>query len=165
MYKGRNIIGPRNSRTPRGRNTIGLLSRMSEHQLHPKDRDLSTHASTVEKLDTFFESACGGCYPRIPMRRPKAYSPGQGGLGRPNPDGPRQDYLLRKTTGSVQRCRDRIRSSLSSRDTVVIQLGLLPCKPTRTSSCNPAPRVYKGSRGTSLEHPRSDLIRQDTKRL
>src|SRR6266540_7068917 len=57
MYKGRNIIGPRNSRTPRGRNTIGLLSRMSEHQLHPKDRDLSTHVSTVEKLDTFFESA------------------------------------------------------------------------------------------------------------
>src|SRR6266508_5706665 len=57
MYKGRNIIGPRNSKTPRGRNTIGLLSRMSEHQLHPKDRDLSTHASTVEKLDTFFESA------------------------------------------------------------------------------------------------------------
>src|SRR5438105_15018621 len=57
MYRGRNIIGPRNSRTPRGRNTIGLLSRISEHQLHPKDRDPSTHASTVEKLDTFFGSA------------------------------------------------------------------------------------------------------------
>src|SRR6266542_636653 len=103
-------------------------------------------------------TVCGGCYPRIPMRRPKAYLPGQGGSGRPNPDGPQQDYLLCKTTGSFQRCRDRIRSSLSSRDTVVIQLGLLPCKPTRTPSCNPAPRVYKGSRGTSLEHPRSDLI-------
>src|SRR6266540_348735 len=112
-----------------------------------------------------FGGYCGGCYPRIPMRRPKAYSPGQGGSGRSNPDGPRQDYLLRKTTGSFPQCRDRIRSSLSSRDTVVIQLGLLPCKPTRTPSCNPAPRVYKGSRGTSLEHPRSDLIRQDTKRL
>src|SRR5438128_5917878 len=74
----------------------------------------------------------------------------QGGSGRPNPDGPRYDYLLRKTTGSFQRCRDRIRSSLSSRDTVVIQLGLLPCKPTRTPPCNPVPRVYKGSRGTSL---------------
>src|SRR6266540_344933 len=59
MFRGRNIIGPRNSRTPRGRNTIGLLSskQMSEHQLHPKDRDLSTHASTVERYDTFFESA------------------------------------------------------------------------------------------------------------
>src|SRR6266542_4301940 len=57
MYRGRNIICPRNSRTPRGCNTIGLLSKMSEHQLHPKDRDLSTHASTVERLDTFFGSA------------------------------------------------------------------------------------------------------------
>src|SRR5438128_11024292 len=57
MYRGRNIISPHNSRTSRGRNTIGLHSRMSEHQLHPKDRDLSTHASTVEKLDTFFGSA------------------------------------------------------------------------------------------------------------
>ena len=36
-----------------------------------------------------FGGYCGGCYPRIPMRRPKAYSPGQGGSGRPNPDGPR----------------------------------------------------------------------------
>ena len=26
-----------------------------------------------------FGGYCGGCYPRIPMRRPKAYSPGQGG--------------------------------------------------------------------------------------
>src|SRR6266540_126677 len=59
MYRGRNIVGPRNSRTPRGRNTIGLPSsrQMSEHQLHPKDRDLSTHVSTVGKSDTFFESA------------------------------------------------------------------------------------------------------------
>src|SRR5207244_420581 len=59
MYGGRNIIGPGNSRTPRGRNTIGLPSnrQMSEHQLHPKDRGPNTHASTVEKLDTFFESA------------------------------------------------------------------------------------------------------------
>src|SRR5437868_10114290 len=30
---------------------------MSEHQLHPKNRDPSTHASTVEKWVTFFESA------------------------------------------------------------------------------------------------------------
>src|SRR5438045_6860578 len=57
MCRGRNIIGPRNSRTLRGRNTIGLPSRMSEHQLHPKDRDPSTHASTAEKQDTFFGSA------------------------------------------------------------------------------------------------------------
>src|SRR5207237_2392068 len=61
-----------------------------------------------------FGGYCGGCYPRIPMRRPKAYSPGQGGLGRSNTDGPHQDYLPRKTTGSFQRCRDRIRSSLYS---------------------------------------------------
>ena len=78
----------------------------------------------------------------------------RGRSGRPTPDGPRQDYLLRKTTGSFQRYRDRIRPSLS-RDTIVIQLGLLPYKPTRTPSCNPAPRVYKGSRGTPLDHPRS----------
>src|SRR5438105_12351084 len=45
------------------------------------------------------------------------------------------------------------------------QLGLLPCKPTRTPSCNPAPRVYKGSRGTPLEDrgssiqtPRNDQV-------
>src|SRR6266542_5227641 len=59
MFRGRNIIGPRNSRTPRGRNTIRLLSskQMSEHQLHPKDQDPSIHASTVVKWATFFESA------------------------------------------------------------------------------------------------------------
>src|SRR6266508_6428704 len=57
MDRGRNIIGPCNSRTSRGRNTIGLRSRMSEPQLHPKDRDPSTHASTAEKQDTFFGSA------------------------------------------------------------------------------------------------------------
>src|SRR6266508_577765 len=70
MYKGHNIIGPRNSRTPRGRNTIGLLSGMSEHQLHPKDRDLSTHASTVEKLDSFFESALSQDAFRLLKARP-----------------------------------------------------------------------------------------------
>src|SRR5438105_4192216 len=59
-----------------------------------------------------FGGYCGGCYPGIPMRRPKAYSLGQGGPGRPNIDGPHQDYLLRKTTGSFQRCWDRIQSSL-----------------------------------------------------
>src|SRR6266542_1371088 len=47
-----------------------------------------------------FGGYCGVCYPRIPMRRPKAYSTGQGGPGRPNIDGPHQDYLPRKTTGS-----------------------------------------------------------------
>src|SRR5438128_2985193 len=47
-----------------------------------------------------FGGYCGGCYPGIPMRRPKTCSPGQGGSGRPNPDGPHQDYLPRKTTGS-----------------------------------------------------------------
>src|SRR5436190_622158 len=36
------------------------------------------------------------------------------------------------------------------------RLGLLPCKPTRTPSCNPAPQVYKGSRGTSLDRTNSE---------
>src|SRR6266498_3398884 len=59
MFRGHNIIGPRNSRTPRGRDSIGLLSskQMSEHQLQPKDKGHSTHASTVVKWVTFFESA------------------------------------------------------------------------------------------------------------
>src|SRR5436190_20299507 len=68
----------------------------------------------------------GECYPGIPMRRPKTCSPGQGGSGRPNPDGPHQDYLPRKTTGSFQRCRDRIRSSLYCKRCSCNRLGLLP---------------------------------------
>src|SRR6266508_1456335 len=73
-----------------------------------------------------FGGYCGGCYPGIPMRRPKAYSPGEGGPGRPNINGPHQDYLPRKTTGSFQRCRDRIRSSLYTKRYSCNRLGLLP---------------------------------------
>src|SRR5438105_4019879 len=68
----------------------------------------------------------GECYLRIPMRRPKAYSPGQGGSGRSNTDGPHQDYLPRNTTGSFLRCRDRIRSSLYSKRYSCNRLVLLP---------------------------------------
>src|SRR6266542_2687821 len=73
-----------------------------------------------------FGGYCGRCYPGIPMRRPKAYSPGQGGLGRSNTDGPHQDYLPRKTTGSFQQSRDRIQSSLYTKRNSCNQLGLLP---------------------------------------
>src|SRR6266542_5118619 len=68
----------------------------------------------------------GGCYPRIPMRRPKTYSPGQGGSGRPNAGGFHQDCSPRKTAGSFQRSRDRIQSSLYSKRYNCNQLGLLP---------------------------------------
>src|SRR5438105_3261548 len=98
-----------------------------------------------------FGGYCRGCYPWIPTWRPNTLT--RTGVGRADQ---LQTVVDRTTccTGSFQRYRDRIRPSLS-RDTVVIQLGLLPCKPTRTPSYNPAPRVYKGSRGTPLEHPRS----------
>src|SRR5207237_375639 len=69
---------------------------------------------------------CGECYPGIPMRRPKVCSPGQGGPGRSNTDGPHQDCSLRKTTGSFQRNRDRIQSSLYNERYSCNQLGLLP---------------------------------------
>src|SRR5438128_1853827 len=63
-----------------------------------------------------FGGYCGECHPRIPMRRPKAYSPGQGGSGRRNTGGLHQDCSSRKTTGSFQRNRDRIRTSLYKRE-------------------------------------------------
>src|SRR5438105_4480872 len=75
---------------------------------------MASNKWVAERSVDLLRDNCGGCYPRIPMRRPKAYSPGQGGSGRSNTDGPHQDYLPRKTAGSFQRCRDRIRYSLYS---------------------------------------------------
>src|SRR5437016_7504716 len=73
-----------------------------------------------------FGGYCGGCYPKIPMRRPKTYTPGQGGSGQLNVGGFHQDYSPRKTAGSFQRSRDRIQSPLYSKRYSCNQLGLLP---------------------------------------
>src|SRR6266508_2156293 len=62
-----------------------------------------------------FGGYCGECYPRIPIRRPKAYLPGQGGSGRPNAGGLHQDCSPRKIAGSFQWSRDRIQSPLYSK--------------------------------------------------
>src|SRR6266540_6048264 len=73
-----------------------------------------------------FGGYCGECYPGIPMKRPKVCSPGQGGPGRSNTDGSHQDCSLCKTTGSFQRNRDRIQSSLYNERYSCNQLGFLP---------------------------------------
>src|SRR5438105_2229822 len=103
-----------------------------------------------------FGGYCGGCYPGIPIRRPKAYSPGQGGPGRPNINGPRQDYLPRKTAGSFQRCRDRIRSSLYTKRYSCNQLGLLPVAIEETSLVTLLPRYIRvaGAPPETIAHNR-----------
>src|SRR6266508_4724484 len=111
---------PRSKRTPPSfpANTKELL-----HEELSSEQRNKAKALGFSPIDNFNEDmlrlnceAFGGyygeCYPGIPMKRPKVCSPGQGGPGQSNTDGSHQDCPLRKTTGSFQRNRDRIRSSL-----------------------------------------------------
>src|SRR6266540_1598148 len=123
----------RRNKYPRSKGTPPSFPANTKELLHEElsnEQRNKAKALSFSSIDNFnedmlrlnceaFGGYCGECYPRIPMRRPKAYSPGQGGSGRRNTGGLHQDCSSHKTTGSFQRCRDRPDLPCTARDIFV----------------------------------------------